>query len=283
MHHTPVLVHEVVSVFGPQAGQVYIDATLGDGGHASVLLEHIIPDGRLLGLDQDPKQIAIARAHLETYGKTATLAVSRFSEIGKAAQAHGFAQVDGILFDLGISSRQLSDPSYGLKFEDTALLDMRLRPEAPYTAAEVLNRSNEQEIADMLYHYGDRHNSRLLARKIVTFRRKKIFQVARDLKEALGLWSPSELAPIFQALRIWVNQEYEEIEQALPSALPLLKPGGILAIISFHSGEDRLVKRFMLQNHALLEVSKKIITPTWPEIRANSRSRSAKLRWARKK
>jgi 16S rRNA (cytosine1402-N4)-methyltransferase len=282
MNHVPVLLHEVIAVFDPKPGEHFIDATLGDGGHSAVLLERIAPDGKLLGLDQDKRQLAVAKERLKHLGSRGIFVCARYSQVQEIAQEHGFTQVDGILFDLGISSRQLSDPRYGLDMADTTALDMRLSGELDFNAADFLNRASEQEIADTLYYYGDRHNSRTLARKIVTYRRKKAFKVAYDLKEAINLWHPAALAPLFQALRIWVNKEYEEIETALPQALNLLKPAGKLAVISFHSGEDRIVKRILRNNRELLEV-KPIIRPTYEEIKRNSRSRSATLRIAIKK
>lgn len=283
MEHVPVLLKEVIQVLQPSADGCYVDATVGDGGHTKALLELSSPDGNVLGLDQDPKQLAVAREKLARFDDRLTLVCSRFSALESVAQTYGFDQVDGILFDFGFSSRQIADPDYGLDYmRDEAKLDMRLSSELTQTAADFLNRANEQEIADVLYLYGDRHDSRTLARKILYFRRKKTFQVARDLKEALNLWKPAFVAPIFQAIRIWVNKEFEEIETALPQAIRLLKPGGVLAIITFHSGEDRLVKRFLKQQHELLQVSK-FIEPTYEEIRANSRARSAKLRSAQKR
>ncbi len=283
MNHIPVLLSEVLTVLHPQPGQSYIDGTLGDGGHAAALLEKIQPGGRLLGLDQDPHQLEVARQRLESYGDAVDLVCARFSSLGEVARHRGFEAVDGIVLDLGISSRQLDSPEYGLTFADSAPLDMRLSPELSRTAADFLNHANEITIADTFFSLGDRHNSRTLARKIITYRRKKMFTVARDLKEALNVWQPSALAPIFQALRIWVNQEFEELQTVLPQAISLLKPGGILVVITFHSGEDRIVKRFLLQSRELLEVSKRIIQPEFKEIKQNSRARSAKLRWARKR
>jgi 16S rRNA (cytosine1402-N4)-methyltransferase len=282
MNHIPVFLDEVVRVLNPQSGGRYIDATLGDGGHAQALLQHSSPDGRLLGIDQDSRQIAQARTLLTPFGERATLVEARFSQMQSVAQKHGFDQVDGILFDLGISSRQLDDPRYGLTFRDEAPLDMRLSSEGEFTAADLLNHRNEREIADILYLYGDRHDSRSLARKIVAYRKKQAFETAHDLKQALDRSTPGYLAPIFQALRIAVNQEYTQIEAALPQALELLKPGGVLAVISFHSGEDRLVKQFFKTHAAVFRDSKKITAPSREEQQVNSRSRSAKLRYATK-
>lgn len=282
MKHIPVLLHEVIEVMQPKSEGLYIDATVGDGGHAYALLEASSPHGRVLGIDQDMRQVAVSQEKLAAYGSRARIMLARFSQLSDIAQAEGFEQVDGVLFDLGISSRQLDDTATGLSFADDSPLTMQLHDGEGRSAADILNRANEREIADILYDYGDRHNSRTLARKIIEFRRKRAFHVARDVKDALGITAPHMLAPIFQALRIAVNEEFAEIDAALPQAISLLKSGGVLAVITFHSGEDRIVKRF-LKGHALLQVSKKIIRPSWPEIKQNSRARSAILRWAIKK
>lgn len=283
MNHIPVFLNEVVAAIKPAPGGKYIDATLGDGGHAAALLQHSDPYGKLLGLDQDMHQIDQAKQTLAQFEGRVTLVNARFSEIEQMARDTGFIQVDGILFDLGISSRQLDDPRYGLTFRDNAPLDMRLSSEREFTAADLLNHRSEREIADLLYLYGDRHDSRSLARKLVDYRKTKPFVTAADIKAALGRNTPGFLAPIFQALRIEVNGEYDEIELALPQALHLLKPGGVLAVISFHSGEDRLVKQFFKDHKAEFSDLVKITQPSQEEQRANSRSRSAKLRYATKK
>jgi 16S rRNA (cytosine1402-N4)-methyltransferase len=281
MKHTSVLLQEVIAALQPKSDGRYIDATLGDGGHAKAILEHSQPNSSLLGLDQDKNQIQVAQEQLQSFGTRVTLKQARFAQIKAVAQATGFSAVDGILFDLGISSRQLDDPSYGLTFADTAPLDMRLSPDLTQTAADFLNQANEVEIGDVLYHYGDYHNSRALAHKMVRYRRKQWFRVARDVKEALQLWHPAQLAPLFQALRIWVNQEDQQLKLALPQAVSLLQPGGVLAVISFHSGEDRIVKQFFASQRSYLTVSK-IIRPSFTEIKRNSRARSALLRVAQK-
>lgn len=284
MKHIPVLLDEVIARLNPQPSGKYIDATVGDGGHADALLKHSHPTGKLLGLDQDVKQVEVARERLRKYDARAKIVVARFSGLEKVAQSHGFSEVDGILFDLGYSSRQISDPNYGLDYlSDDSPLDMRLAQDLEFNAADFLNRGNEREIADVLFRFGDRHASRILAQKIIQFRRKSKFQVARDVKTALNIWKPGELAPIFQALRIWVNQEFSQIETALPQAINLLKPGGNLVVITFHSGEDRVVKQLLKAHRNQLEVSTKIVLPSYAEIKSNSRARSAKLRHARKK
>lgn len=282
MNHIPVLLEEVIQVMNPHSGGRYIDGTAGDGGHTAALLNHSEPSGCVLALDQDKNQIEVARRYLARFDERVTLVHSRFSQMSDVAQRHGFDPVDGILLDLGISSRQLDDPTYGLNLSNDTVLDMRLHDELRMSAADFLNHANEREIADVLYLYGDRHNSRSLAHKIVTYRKKKAFRVAHDLKEAVHLFRPADLAPIFQALRIWVNQEYSELEAVLPQTVSLLKSEGVLAIITFHSGEDRIVKQFLKSQRELLTVPK-FIRPTLAEMKQNSRSRSATLRYAIKK
>lgn len=279
MEHIPVLKDEVIAAFSPKSDGVYLDCTAGDGGHSKALLEASGPSGKVVALDGDPKQVSIATERLAEFGNRARVVLSPFSDLDAVARDLKITQFDGILFDLGYSSRQLSDSSYGLAFDDDLGLDMRLRP-GQVTAAEWLNRANEVEIGDAFYKFGDRHNSRQLARSVVEFRRKRHFQKAQDLKIALGLDRPGMIAPIWQAIRIVINDEFGEIEAALPKALELLAPGGALAVITFHSGEDRLVKHFFARSREFFEGKPKLILPQYSEIKSNSRSRSAKLRLA---
>lgn len=278
MNHIPVLLNEVIAVLKPVSGGVYCDVTVGDGGHTAAILEASGPDGRVVALDADAKQVAVSKERLKEFGTRVSVVHSPFSQIDEVAQNEGVTEFNGILFDLGYSSRQLADPSYGLSFHDDANLSLRLGTAGNVTAADWLNRASEVEIADALYYYGDRRSARSMARSILHFRRKKQFVTARDVKEALGLVRPSDLAPIWQALRIVVNSEYEEIETALPKAWSLLSSGGVLAVITFHSGEDRLVKVFSRSVAGESAQKSRLIVPSYDEIKRNSRSRSAKLR-----
>lgn len=279
MEHIPVLLTEVIAAIEPKDGGRYIDATLGDSGHAKAILTASSPTGKLLGLDQDENQLSIAEAHLQQFKDRVTFRRTNFGHIQSVATEAGFSDVDGILFDLGISSRQLSDAEYGLSFADETVLDMQLSPEAERSAKEIVNGAGRQELADILYKYGDRHDSYRLADRIIAFRRKHPIVTALDLKTALELFRPNQLAPIFQALRIVVNDEYGQIEAALAGAERLLGPGGVLAVISFHSGEDRIVKNFLRNAKSRLKLEP-IIVPGRDEQKTNGRSRSAKLRIA---
>ncbi len=280
MRHIPVLVDEVLEVLAPRPKAVLLDATLGDGGHAQAWLEATQPLGRVWGVEQDYQQLVVAKANLASFGGRVDVSHGRFGDLAKLADSLGLKKFDAALFDLGVSSRQLADLKYGLTFDDAAPLDMRLAGQTT-TAADFLNQTGEKTLADALYRFGDRHDSRRLAQKIVVARRNQPFRVAGDLKRALKICRPNELAPIFQALRIWVNDEAGQLAGALPQAVELLRPGGRLAVISFHSGEDRAVKHFLAAAPEI-ESPKGVIRPTLDEIRANPRARSAKLRWGEK-
>lgn len=294
--HVPVLLSEVIAGMAPQAGGRYIDATLGGGGHALAMLSASMPTGRLLGLDADPAALAAAGARLAIYGERATLAHGNFRELGRLAREHGFAAVDGILLDLGVSSHQLDTPERGFSFTNDAPLDMRLDPTQGDTAADLVNGTPEGELADLIYRYGEEHGARRVARFIAEARRKRPIATTAELAElvarALG-GRHGKIHPAtrtFQALRIAVNRELESLEAALPQAIELLAPGGRIAVIAFHSLEDRIVKLFFRaesgyggsERKQLAIITKKPIVATADEARSNPRSRSAKLRIAEK-
>ena len=292
--HVPVLLNEVIGGLAPQAGGRYIDGTLGGGGHAFATLAASAPDGRLLGIDTDPAALAAAGQRLALYGGRATLAHGNFRDIGAIAQSHGFAAVDGILLDLGVSSHQLDTPERGFSFTADAPLDMRLNPAEGPSAADLVNETPEDELADIIYQYGEERGSRRVARFIAEARRKEAITTTAQLAElvarALG-GRHGKIHPAtrtFQALRIAVNNELGSLEAALPQATELLAPGGRLAIISFHSLEDRIVKLFFRAEsgyggsprNSLTILTKKPIEASDDEARRNPRSRSAKLRIA---
>lgn len=296
--HVPVLYQEVLTGLQPRPGGQYIDGTLGAGGHAAGILELSSPDGLLLSLDRDPVALDVARAKLAPYGQRATLVRSSYTQMAVAAR--GFAPVDGILLDLGLSSLQMDDPARGFAFQTDGPLDMRFDPQAPLTAAEIVNDWPLDELADIIWEYGeDRYSHRIAqairaARPVSTTR-----QLAEIIQRAVG-GRKEKIHPAtrtFQALRIAVNGELEAIETVLPLALNLLKPGGRLAVIAFHSLEDRLVKNFFrLQARGpvvepnqpepppfeptIKEITRKPIEATAEEIAQNPRARSAKLRIA---
>jgi 16S rRNA (cytosine1402-N4)-methyltransferase len=289
-------------------GGRYVDGTLGAGGHARGILEACAPDGRLLGLDVDPQALAIARKTLAPYEHRIHLAQASYTSLSDQLAQLGWDQVDGIVLDLGASSMQFDTPERGFSFLQDAPLDMRFGPHFEQTAADLVNKSSERELADLIYRFGEERDSRRIARAIV---RARPLHTTRELAAVIEAVSPrrgsfGRLRSIhpatrtFQALRIAVNEELASIEAVLPQAMAVLRPGGRLAVISFHSLEDRIVKDFFREQSrdqvnppyerlyeterkaTLKEVNRKPITPSEEEIQNNPRARSAKLRIAEK-
>jgi 16S rRNA (cytosine1402-N4)-methyltransferase len=304
MAHIPVLPDEVIDGLQAERGGRFIDATVGGGGHASAILDASAPDGVLLGLDRDPAALDVASDRLARFGDRAQLVHASFARLKEVVQAHGFAgersRVDGILFDLGLSSLQLADAQRGFSFMADGPLDMRFDPTSgDPTAADLVNTLSEEELADILYHYGEERQSRRIAGAIVEARPlhttgELVEVVEQAVGRRRGRLHPATLT--FQALRIAVNEELKALRAALSQAVELLAPGGRLAVIAFHSLEDRIVKRFMRReskdcvcppelpictcdHQATLDViTRKPIRPTEEEVAANPRSRSARLR-----
>ena len=297
--HQPVLVAETLTALNVQPGGRYIDCTVGTGGHAAAILEASAPGGQFLGIDADPDALQLARVRLQ--GKTTILVNDNFINLKSICQKHGFFPLQGILFDLGLSSLQLNKNSRGFSFQHDAPLDMRFSPDQQLTAADIVNTFSEADLAHIIFQYGEEHFSRQIARNIVLKRplytTLELTQVVLEIfGNRRGHIHPATRT--FQALRIAVNKELENIEVALPQAVDLLDQGGHLVVISYHSLEDRLVKNFMrtqsqhcicppeipvcVCNHSptLTLISKRITIPSASEISANPRSRSAKLRMA---
>ena len=296
--HQPVLYHEIILALQPKNKGLYVDGTLGAGGHARGILEACAPDGRLLGLDVDPQALALARKTLAPYGERARLMQASYDSLTETLRTIGWEKLDGILLDLGLSSMQLDTPERGFSFQHDAPLDMRFDPASPTTAADLVNTLPGDELADLIYVYGEERASRRIARAIVRARPLQTTgQLAAVIESVLprrGRIHPA--TQTFQALRIAVNQELDRVETFLPQAVAALKSGGRLAIISFHSLEDRIVKEYFRRESrdcicpprqpictcghtaTLKEISRKPITPGEAEIAANPRARSAKLR-----
>lgn len=305
--HIPVLVREVLATLNPQPGQWFIDGTVGAGGHARAILEATAPDGRLLGLDADPDALEVARRNLEAYGDRVCLVHANFVDLAKEAHRHGFSQVHGVLLDLGVSSLQLELPERGFSFQVEGPLDMRYDPRLTVTAYTLLHELSEEELAELLYRFGEERRSRVIARAIKqAWPITTTTQLAEVVTRAVGGRRGARLHPAtrtFQALRIAVNHELDALVRALPAAVDLLAPGGRLAVISFHSLEDRIVKRFFAQeakdcicssipypahctcgHRATLRlVTPKPITASSEEVKMNPRARSAKLRVAERR
>lgn len=291
----------------PQPGQCFIDATLGAGGHTLAILEATAPDGRVLALDADPRAWVVARPRLAPYGDRVQYVHANFSEIAVVARRLGFVPVHGVLFDLGLSSAQLDEPGRGFSFQNPDHLDMRYDPRILTTAEHLVNNLSQAELADLIYRFGEEPRSRLIARAIVAARPiHTTSQLAEVIVKAVGGRRGARRHPAtltFQALRIAVNDELGALTRALPAATSLLVPGGRLAVISFHSLEDRIVKEFFQResrdcicpesprppvctcgHRATLNIiTRKPIMASSEEIAHNPRARSAKLRIAERK
>ena len=282
MSHVAVLLQPVIELLAPRAGGRYIDGTLGAGGHSFAILEASAPDGRLLGLDADPNALAIAKEQLARFGDRAIFVHANFEQLRAMATAENFLPVDGIVLDLGLSSMQLADPARGFSFASDGALDMRFDARDATTAADLVNDLDEAELADLIFEYGEERASRKIARAIVRARPiATATQLARVIEIALGRRGRIHPATrTFQALRIAVNRELEVIENVLPQIVETLAIGGRVAIIAFHSLEDRIVKNYFRSNQQLRVLTKHPIQATRAEELANPRSRSAKLRVA---
>ena len=276
--HIPVLGVEVVEGLAVQAGSHYLDATVGGGGHSRLILE-AAPNVRITAIDQDEQAIAAAEAKLAEFGDRVQFRRSNFAEFQPSEQ------FDGIIADLGVSSAQFDTADRGFSFRLEAPLDMRMDQRQTLTAAEVINTWDEAKLADIFYHYGEERLSRRIARRIVE---RRPFHTTTELAEAIAYSVPrayryGRIHPatrVFQGLRIAVNRELAVLETFLQQAPTWLKPEGRIGIISFHSLEDRLVKHAFKDSELLTVLTKKPIVPQEAEIEVNSRSRSAKLRFA---
>ena len=266
-YHTPVLLKEVVEVLAPKAGETMVDCTLGGGGHSEALLE---AGASVIGLDQDPDALAFAKERrLRRFESRFHPARANFSQLSTVLEGMGVAQVDGMLIDLGVSSWQLDTAERGFSFMREGPLDMRMNPEEGPTAADLVNTASAAELVHIFREYGEEPNARRIAAHLVSARMARPFQTTMQLALAIEEASPrrSRVHPatrVFQALRIAVNRELEVLQSVLAQAPALLRPGGRLAIISFHSLEDRIVKEFF-KLHSMPELDR----PEWPAPRPN--------------
>lgn len=296
--HRPALLAESLHWLEVRPGGVYVDGTVGEGGHALALLEASAPDGVVLGIDRDPRALAVAQRRLSGYGDRARLAHGSYADMGEIARANGCAGADGALLDLGFSSRQVDADGYGLSFQRDEPLDMRYDTEGD-TAADLVNGADERELADLIFTFGEERRSRAIARAIV--RTRPILttgQLADAVAGAVGgrRGGRHPATRTFQALRIAVNGELEHLENGLTAARRLLVPGGRLVVISYHSLEDRLVKGWIDRESAdcvcppglpeclcsqvptMRLPRRRVVRPSPAEVAANPRSRSARLR-----
>jgi 16S rRNA (cytosine1402-N4)-methyltransferase len=281
--HLPVLLNEVMQYLSLRPDGRYIDATFGAGGHTRELLDRTSPGGRVLAIDQDETAIERGRFELQSFGSRLELVKANFRDIEPIAIAHGFRGLDGILADIGVSSMMLDDPARGFSFMREGPLDMRMDLDQPLTAADVLNNYSEKEIANILFNYGEERRSRQIAGSIVRSRPlSRTSDLTRAIERVLGGRRHGKIHPAtrtFQALRIFVNDELRSLETFLDSSMKVLRPGGRLVLISFHSLEDRIVKnKFRTPMVPGVALTKKVITAAIEEVNRNPRSRSARLR-----
>jgi len=299
--HTPVLLEETIRALNVQPGGRYIDCTVGGGGHAAAILEHSAPGGQLLGIDADPAAIRIAQTRLEKYQDSMLLVNENFANVQAIGIKYDFFPVHGILFDLGLASFHLNGNGRGFSFQHKAPLDMRFDPHQRITAADIVNKYPEHKLAELIHEFGEESFSRQIARRIVQERPIETTTELSNLIEQVIGRRRGKIHPAtrtFQALRIAVNQELDNLESALRQAVELLGYDGRLVVIAYHSLEDRIVKRFMQRearqcicppntptcicgHQATLRlVNRKVITPSPDEVQRNPRSRSARLRAA---
>lgn len=308
--HRSVLYQEIIHELRPRQNGYYVDATVGAGGHAWGILQASSPSGRLLGLDVDPQALELARHRLQEFGERAVLVRASYIALSEQLADLGWAEVDGILLDLGMSSMQVDTAERGFSFLVEAPLDMRFDPDNPVRAADLVNELPESELADIIYHYGEERRARQVARAIVAARpihtTVQLAQVVSRVVRAVSRSKDRQQHGIhpatrtFQALRIAVNRELDALEAVLPQCIKILTTGGRLAVIAFHSLEDRIVKQFFRRESqdcicpprqpvctcghkaSLKEISRRPITPQSAEIEQNPRARSARLRVAEK-
>jgi 16S rRNA (cytosine1402-N4)-methyltransferase len=296
--HEPVLYQEIIHALNPSRDGRYVDGTLGAGGHSARILEASEPNGELLGLDVDPQALSLARQNLHKFGTRVKIMLASYTTLSSLLTEIGWKKINGMVLDLGASSIQFDDPSRGFSFQVDGDLDMRFDPSNSRTAKEVVNEYSETDLADLLFKYGEEPKSRQIARAIVQARPIKgtvqLASVISSVYSSRGKIHPATRS--FQAIRIVVNDELKAIESVLPQAIDALIPGGRLAVISFHSLEDRIVKLYFRQesrdcicpprqpvctcNHkaTVQEIDRRPIVASKDEIQRNPRARSAKLR-----
>jgi 16S rRNA (cytosine1402-N4)-methyltransferase len=287
--HVPVLCRETIEILNVQPDGFYIDATLGAGGHAEEILRRL-DKGKLLGIDRDPAALVTAGERLKGFGEKSIIMHGDFAQIDALHAASGLPPADGLLADLGMSSLQLEDASRGFSFSSPGPLDMRMDPTTGATAADLVNKMSERDLADLIFSLGEERHSRRIARAIV---KGRPFRLTTELAQVVTRAIPSRAAlrhlhpatRTFQALRLAVNREMECLESLLAKVLGVLKPGGRVVALSFHSLEDRMVKQtfraWERQEQARI-LTRRVVRPGEEEVRANPRSRSAKLRAAEK-
>ncbi|MGW8195141.1 MAG: 16S rRNA (cytosine(1402)-N(4))-methyltransferase RsmH [Desulforhopalus sp.] len=289
--HKPVLLEECMYYLSPQAGRLYVDGTLGLGGHTEAILSRSAPDGRVIAFEWDENALAHSRKRLQGSKNRLTILRRNFAEIGEGLAEIGVRQIDGLLIDVGLSSLQLDKGQRGFSFQRDEALDMRMDSRATTTAESILATCSEQELADIFFYYGEERQARPIAAAIVQAREQEKIYTTKQLVAIVVRAVPRRYHPkkihvatkVFQALRIAVNKELENLARILEDGVQLLRPGASFCVISFHSLEDRLVKKKFKNNKLLDVVTVKPVVSSAEEVKANPRSRSARLRVARRR
>lgn len=289
--HTSVLLPECIHYLAPQAGKVYVDGTLGLGGHTEAILAASAPDGRVIAFEWDDSALRHALQRLDRFKDRLTVVRRNFAELAEGLDEIGVQEIDGLLIDIGVSSLQLDMGERGFSFQRDELLDMRMDNRGKTTAQSILATCSEQELADIFYYYGEERQARPIAGAIIEYRKKEQIRTTKQLVSIVAHAVPKRFHPkrihvatkVFQALRIAVNTELENLARILDDGVRYLKPGAKFCVISFHSLEDRIVKRKFRDNELLDVLTGRPIQSSPEEIAVNPRSRSARLRVAQKR
>jgi len=302
-YHLPVMVQETMDGLSPRDGGMYLDATVGEGGHALAILDRSDPGGRVIGIDRDSRSLVRAVERLSSAGHRFVPVQGNYSQMAGICQSNGISQTDGVLMDLGFSSRHIETPGYGFSFQRDEPLDMRYDPLQYLTAAEIINTYEQEELASLVFRFGEEPRSRSIAREIIRSRPMSTTgELAQAVVRAMGP-GRRQIHPAtktFQALRIAVNEELEHLDTGLAQAIDLLASGGNLVVISYHSLEDRIVKTTLAREAAgcvcppglpvcvcgheprMRIITRRVVKPSPDEVRQNPRSRSARMRVAQR-
>lgn len=284
LKHHPVMVDEILSYLAPEKLKTYVDCTFGQGGYSKKILEKT--NCNIIAIDRDKDAIEHAKLLKKKYPKNFIFCVNNFSRLDQVLKKNDIKKIDGLIFDLGISNTQLNNPSRGFSFSNNGPLDMRMDIEnLDLTAQKIINEFDQHNLSDIFYYYGEEKNSRQIARKIIEFRKKKeistTFELVELIKKVNSFKKKHPATRVFQALRIFINDELNELDITLKKSLLFLKKNGKIITVAFHSLEDKVIKNFFSRNKGLLKIlTKKPVTPNEKEVKINPRSRSARMRVA---
>ena len=284
LKHHPVMVDEIISYLAPEKLKTYVDCTFGQGGYSKKILENT--NCNIIAIDRDKDAIEHAKLLKKKYPKNFIFCVNNFSQLDQILKKNDIKKIDGLIFDLGISNTQLNNPTRGFSFSNNGPLDMRMDIEnLDLTAQKIINEFDQHNLSDIFYYYGEEKNSRQIARKIIEFRKKKeistTFELVELIKKVNSYKKKHPATRVFQALRIFINDELNELDITLKKSLLFLKKNGKIITVAFHSLEDKVIKNFFSRNKGLLKIlTKKPVTPNEKEVKINPRSRSARMRVA---